>query len=75
MAFAFDPGKDGSAKDMKGESIRDIPADFNEVTYTDTDVILGGTGTSHFSQEFDDLGFYPKALTIEELGQLQIPYP
>ena len=30
------------------ESIRDIPADFNEVTYTDTDVILGGTGTSHF---------------------------
>ena len=77
VAFAFDPGKDELRLNIDGhESIRDIPADFNEVTYTDTDVILGGTGTSHFFPGIlDDSRFYPKALTIEELGQLQITLP
>ena len=62
VAFAFDPGKDELRLNIDGrESIRDLPADFDEVTFTDTDVILGGTGSSHFFQEFlMTLDFIPR---------------
>ena len=77
VVFTFDPEKDELRLNIDGhESARDLPADFNAVSYVDTDVILGGTGTSHFFPGIlDDSRIYPKALTIEELDQLRIPLP
>ncbi|MBT6463504.1 MAG: hypothetical protein HOK49_13295 [Opitutae bacterium] len=77
VVFTFDPEKDELRLNIDGhESARDLPADFNAVSYLDTDVILGGTGTSHFFPGIlDDSRIYPKALTIEELDQLRIPLP